>query len=75
MRQLADRDRIERFMQALGDQAGRAARLYFTGGLVDRSKLMDYFEAIEPELYRYPAVDPKTFRRAVHEVAAEGPGS
>ena len=38
-------------------------------GLVARSRLLAYFEQIEPELYRYPALDPPTFRRAVEEVA------
>ena len=28
-----------------------------------------YFEAIEPKLYRYPAIDAASFRRAVMEVA------
>jgi hypothetical protein len=32
MRQLADKERIERFMQALGGQARADVRLYFTGG-------------------------------------------
>ena len=39
-------------------------------GLVNRGKLLEYFEAIEPELYRYPAIDPKSFRRSVETVAA-----
>ncbi len=34
-------------------------------GLVDRPGLLDYFQAIEPALYRYPAIDPPTFRRAL----------
>jgi hypothetical protein len=29
------------------------------------------FAAIEPELYRFPAIDPASFRRAVEAVAAE----
>jgi len=33
---------------------------------------LEYFGQIEPELYRYPAVDPTTFRRAVE--AAFRPG-
>ena len=39
-------------------------------GLVDRKKLLDYFETIEPELYRYPAIDPKSFRRSVEAATA-----
>ncbi|MGH9463257.1 MAG: DUF6036 family nucleotidyltransferase [Vicinamibacteria bacterium] len=38
-------------------------------GLVERTQLLAYFEAIEPDLYRYPAIDPKSFRRAVETVA------
>lgn len=35
--------------------------------LVEPSEARAYFAAIEPELYRYPAVDAATFRRAVME--------
>jgi hypothetical protein len=38
-------------------------------GLVERKQLLAFFEAIEPGLYRYPAIDPKSFRRAVETVA------
>lgn len=34
-------------------------------GLVNPMRLRELFEAIEPELFRYPAIDPATFRRAV----------
>lgn len=37
--------------------------------LIDRGKLAEYFKAIEPKLYRYPAIDPKTFAAAVARVA------
>lgn len=37
-------------------------------GLVDSRGLVEYFEAIEPELYRYPALDPAAFRVAVHKM-------
>lgn len=36
-------------------------------GLIDREEAMRAFERIEPELYRYPAIDPATFRRAAEE--------
>lgn len=39
-------------------------------GHVERSRLMTLFEAIEPALYKYPAVDPASFRRAVERVCA-----
>jgi hypothetical protein len=40
-------------------------------GLVERRALREYFDAIEPMLYRYPAVDPASFRRAVDEATSE----
>jgi len=40
-------------------------RELFDRGLVDRARLLEYFSAIEPRLYRYPAIDPAVFRRAV----------
>lgn len=40
-------------------------------GLVDRSELRRRFEQIEPQLYRFPAIDPEAFRRALEEALAE----
>ena len=37
--------------------------------LVAGPRLLAYFEQIEPDLYRYPALDPPSFRRAVEEAA------
>lgn len=37
-------------------------RLMLETGLVDREELAQYFARIEPELYRYPALDPASFR-------------
>ncbi len=34
-------------------------------GLVIPARLQELFEAIEPELYRYPAIDPVSFQQAV----------
>ncbi len=34
-------------------------------GLVERARLRELFAEIEPELYRYPAIDPPSFRRRV----------
>lgn len=45
------------------DQLDVAAML--SSGLVEPSQLLALFQRIEPELYRYPAIDPGTFRRAV----------
>ncbi len=41
-------------------------------GLVNRERLQAYFDDIEPELYRFPAVDPPSFRRAVEAVTSPG---
>lgn len=39
-------------------------------GLVDPKRLLSLFEEVEQELYRYPAIDPPTLRRAVERLAA-----
>lgn len=39
-------------------------------GLIDRKRLLDFFTAIEPELYRYPSIDPRSFRRSVEACVA-----
>jgi hypothetical protein len=36
-------------------------------GLVDPAELRRRFEQIEPQLYRYPGIDPAAFRRALDE--------
>ena len=36
-------------------------------GLVDQRRAREYFARMEPELYRFPAIDPASFRRAVEE--------
>ena len=35
--------------------------------LIDRDEALRYFHAIEPQLYRFPAVDPRSFRSGVME--------
>ena len=39
-------------------------------GLVDAGRLSEYFEAIRPNLYRFPAIDTASFERAVTEALA-----
>jgi len=39
-------------------------------GLVNPSEAIVQFEAIEPDLYRFPAIDPASFRRAVEDLFA-----
>ncbi len=41
-------------------------------GLVDRTKLRELFEQIEAKLYRYPAIHPPSFRKALEETLGEG---
>lgn len=43
----------------------------FDRGLIDRRRLLRYFEQIEPALYRYPALDRGTFRRAVETTVGD----
>jgi len=38
-------------------------------GLVERERLLELFAEIEPELYRFPAIDPPSFRRRVEAAA------
>jgi hypothetical protein len=40
-------------------------------GLVTGPGLLEYFGAIEPELYRFPAIDPVSFRNAVTAVVSQ----
>jgi hypothetical protein len=41
-------------------------------GLVDPRRLLELFAAVEPELYRFPAVDPPSLRAKVERLAAGG---
>jgi uncharacterized nucleotidyltransferase DUF6036 len=42
-------------------------------GLVEPERLRELFAQIEPQLYRYPALDPASFRRAMEETVKEAP--
>lgn len=44
-------------------------------GLVSAEDALDTFAAIEPELYRYPAIDPASFRRAVEATFGQPPAT
>ena len=39
--------------------------------LIERAKLLSLFQSIEPQLYRYPAIDPKSFSQAVRQIAGQ----
>jgi hypothetical protein len=43
-------------------------------GLVRREDVLSSFAKIEPELYRYPAIDPPSFRAAVEDFTARPQG-
>ena len=36
-------------------------------GMIERGRAREYFARIEPELYRFPAIDAPSFRQAVEE--------
>lgn len=37
-------------------------------GLIEPAKVWSFFASIEPRLYRYPSIDPRSFRRAVEDL-------
>lgn len=41
-------------------------------GLVEPGRLLQYFQEIEPQLYRFPAIDPPAFRSRVEDFLALG---
>ena len=40
-------------------------------GLVEPKRLLEHFQLIEDQLYKFPAVDPKAFRRSVETVVED----
>jgi len=44
-------------------------------GLVSPAGLLSFLDTIEPELYRFPAIDPPTLRRAVEAATRPSAGS
>ncbi|HKI67714.1 MAG TPA: DUF6036 family nucleotidyltransferase [Solirubrobacterales bacterium] len=50
------------------EQDVRDVREMVASGLVNPTEAMAHFEAVEPELYRFPAIDPASFRNAVEEL-------
>lgn len=49
------------------DQDIRDVQEMIAAGLVVPAEALIQFEAIEPQLYRFPAIDPASFRKAVEE--------
>jgi Nucleotidyltransferase of unknown function (DUF6036) len=50
------------------DQDRRDVKQMLASGLIDPADAIVQFEAIAPELYRFPAIDPDSFRRSVEEL-------
>ncbi len=44
-------------------------------GLVSAEDLSDYFAAVEAELFRFPAIDPRALRRRIGQVTGTGGGA
>lgn len=88
MRRLVDLERLRAFMRALGTQTRDETTCYLAGGAsavivgwrdttidvdVDRRQLRVLFAEIEPDLYRFPAIDPVASRTAVEDATEAGP--
>jgi len=50
------------------EQDRRDVQQMIADGLVDPTDAIAQFEAIEPELYRFPAIDPDSFRHSVEDL-------
>jgi hypothetical protein len=46
-------------------------RSMLDAGLIERSKLSELFLAIEPNLFRYPAIKPSVFKNAIESIVSE----
>jgi hypothetical protein len=53
------------------DQDIRDIQAMIAAGLVNPAEALIQFKAIEPELYRFPAIDPASFRKAVDNLFRE----
>lgn len=68
------------YSQALSKiERGHARDLADVGAMLDlrlvqRDKCVEYFDGIEPYLYRFPAIDPPSFRRGVERVMGKTRG-
>ena len=80
MRRVAQREDIDHFIAALArratNQRGHALDVtdveqMFHRAFIEPAQLKNLFEAIVPQLYRYPALDPPGFRRALEKMLAD----
>jgi hypothetical protein len=53
------------------DQDVRDIQAMIAAGLVNPAEALIQFKAIEPELFRFPAIDPASFRKAVDNLFAQ----
>jgi hypothetical protein len=83
MRPNVDSQKIERLMQVLGREAQGSGCIYFTGGASalligwqsSTEELRDNFEAIAPELIRFPSLNPDVLRSRVENFIARFAGN
>jgi hypothetical protein len=53
------------------DQDRQDVDQFLRAGLVTREQLAAYFEAVAPQMYRYPALDAASFRKRLQQVLDE----
>ena len=58
-------------LQRRHDRDLRDVRSFLRSGLIQKNRLWEMFRQIEPQLIRYPAIDPASFRAAVMEFCDE----
>ncbi len=68
MRRLADADRIDRLLRALGQAAHEETRVCLVGGATM------VLNGVRDATVDVPAIDAATFRRAAEEAFGKGPG-
>jgi hypothetical protein len=56
------------------DQDLEDVRAMLDRGLIEAATALELFARIEPELYRYPAIDPRSFRERVERALSSHPG-
>ena len=73
MRPPVEREKLESLMAALGHRVTGPGRIFLTGGATALlyGWLLQLFVAIEPDLIRYPALDPGSFRAIVEQFCAD----
>lgn len=55
---------LSKIERGFGQDLDDVARM-LSSGLVEPDRLRELYDTIEPQLYRYPAIDPAAFRRKV----------